>query len=245
MRAATNLEGKNVLLAGAAGRLGAELARQLCAAGARVLLVARQQHELDRLRGELVTRGGCAASACADLADLDQCARVVRAAGEQLGHVDVLIQNAFAYGSPAGGAQRLKLDLTTPIALTRAVLPAMLHARAGHIIHIASLAGPLPHDTVRAAAKAGLAAFSRALRLELEGTGVRVSMVRTSAVVRADGWEDPPGQRAAQTVLGVLADDRPLIEARPCLRPASTPSPTTPSTATTAWPSRASSAGAS
>jgi short-subunit dehydrogenase len=245
MRAATNLAGKNVLLAGAAGRLGAELARQLCAAGAHVLLVAPQQHELDRLRSELVTRGGCAAAACADLADLDQCARVVRAAGEQLGHVDVLIQNAVAHGSPPSRAQRLKLDLTTPIALTRAVLPAMLRARAGHIVHIASLAGPLPHDTVRAAAKAGLAAFSCALRLELEGTGVRVSMVRASAMPRAERWGETPGQRAAQTVLGVLADDRPMVQARPCPRPAFTPSPTTPSAATTPWPSRASSAGAS
>jgi short-subunit dehydrogenase len=234
-----------VLLAGSAGRLGAELARQLCAAGARVLLVARQQRELERLRSELVHLGGRAAAACADLTDLEQCARVVRTAGEQLGRVDVLIQNAVAHGRPPSGAQLLKLDLTTPIALTRAVLPAMLRARAGHIIHIASLVDPLPHDAVQAAAKAGLAAFSCALRLELEGTGVRVSMVRASTMVRADGWSDSPGQRAARSVLGVLADDRPMVQARPCARPVSTPSPTTPSAATTPWPSRASSAGAS
>jgi short-subunit dehydrogenase len=73
----------------------------------------------------------------------------------------------------------LDLDLTAPILLTRALLPAMLDRRSGCIIHVDSTSGlmALPTSSIYCAAKFGLRGFNDALRREVRGTGIRVCLV--------------------------------------------------------------------
>ena len=78
----------------------------------------------------------------------------------------------------------LLINLTAPLQLTRALLPAMLDARRGHVAFVASIAGRtgVAQESVYAATKSGLLGFADSLHLELAGTGVTVSTISPGAV---------------------------------------------------------------
>jgi short-subunit dehydrogenase len=100
--------------------------------------------------------------------------------------VDVLVNNAglehlgaLQDSAPEILVRSVRLNLEVPLRLTRAVLPAMLARRAGHVVNMASLAGkaPAPFGTAYGATKHGMVGFTRALRAELHGTGVSASAI--------------------------------------------------------------------
>lgn len=101
----------------------------------------------------------------------------------QFGRVDALINNAgisIAQGmwwDDPDPMRVLKTNLEAPIELTRLVLPAMRARRHGQIVNVASVAGIVPFQGVYSASKFGLRGFSLALRRELLGSGVHVSLV--------------------------------------------------------------------
>ena len=88
--------------------------------------------------------------------------------------------------------QILLTNVEGPMLLARAVLPAMLARREGQVVNIASLAGKLglPFASVYGASKAAIIAWSRALRLELEGSGVTVSVVSPGYVAETGMWAE-------------------------------------------------------
>jgi short-subunit dehydrogenase len=180
------LQGKNVLLTGASRGIGPVIARAFARAGANLGLVARNAVALQELADELGKTGVRAVALAADLEDFGHFDKLIEHANEALGPIDVLVNNAaleitasFTDLSPFEISDQLRIDLTAPILLTRAVLPQLLSRKAGHIVNIGSLAGKsgTPYDAVYGAAKAGLIAFSQSLRAELKGTGVSVSSV--------------------------------------------------------------------
>ncbi len=173
----------HVAITGASSGIGAALARELAQRGDAITLVARRRPLLDELAAGLGTR---AHVAVADLTDVERCGEWIAEAEAALGPIDVLVNNAgstlvrrFVDTGPEEVDRLLRLDLITPLRLTRTVLPGMLARGRGTIVDVCSVAAfaPLLGTTYYAAAKAGLAAASEVLRGELRGTGVHVVTV--------------------------------------------------------------------
>jgi short-subunit dehydrogenase len=130
--------------------------------------------------------GGKTHLVAADLADVAHATDWLAPAEAALGPIDVLINNAgmqivrpSAECDDADLAGTLQLDLWSPLALTRAVLPAMIRRGSGTVVNMASAAAltPLPGMCYYNAAKAGLGAYSESLRSELRRTGVNILVV--------------------------------------------------------------------
>lgn len=180
------LENARILLTGAAGGLGQELARQLHEAGASLLLAGRDAARLEALRASL---GTPAAVVVADLNRPEGVALTARAAREF--GVNVLINNA---GAGAFGLfekqawptieQVLATSLQAPVHLTHALLPWLKAQPQAAIVNVGSAFGSVPFAGFAAysAAKAGLRAFSQALRRELADTLVAVVHVAPRAI---------------------------------------------------------------
>ena len=175
------MEPRTAIVTGASHGIGAHIARALAARAMNLLLVARSEDELRRLAAELRTPGATVAVAAVDLAGRQAAQRVAAAAGAELGRVDVLVNNAatepqtrFHVLTPAEIEDVLQVDLTSPLLLSRLLLPGMLERGYGRIINVSSLAGhtSFPHTEAYAAAKDGLTAFSRVLTSDYRGTGV-------------------------------------------------------------------------
>ncbi len=173
---------KVVILTGASAGIGAATARLFAGAGARLALAARSREPLERLAAALP---GAPLAVPTDVADPAACAALVAAAAARFGRVDILINNAgvglagpVAALDPADLARALAVDLLGPLHLMQAALPQM--AGRGQIINVSTVlaAQPLPYLGGYAAAKAALERLSEALRMELRGAGVAVSVVR-------------------------------------------------------------------
>ena len=171
----------HVVVTGASSGIGACLAREFHAQGAEVTIVARRAALLARLKDELGER--CEV-VVADLSAKDATGWV--AAVEARAPIDVFINNAgFNISGPFDAAASAELtrlfqvDLLAPIALARAAVPRMLERGRGTLVNVSSVAGLVPPAGMAcyAAAKAGLAAFSEALRSELQPHGVNVLTV--------------------------------------------------------------------
>jgi short-subunit dehydrogenase len=170
----------HVAITGASTGIGAALARELARTGASLTLVARRRDRLEALAAELGVPCHVAAH---DLADLERACDWVAPAEAALGPLDVLVNNAGAHVAapmldlePERAEALLRLDLLAPLRLSRHVGRAMVARGAGTIVDVTALAAlvPLPGMAHYDAAKAGLAAASEALRVELRGTGVHV-----------------------------------------------------------------------
>jgi short-subunit dehydrogenase len=177
------LSGKHVVITGASSGIGEALARELAKAGAKLTLVSRREDLLQKLAKEI---GGETFIAKHDLGAVEQCCDWIAASEEALGPIDVLVNNAGvqiigrAWELPSEKIETmLRINLLTPLRLTRALLPKMIARGEGMIVDVASMAAlaPTPWMTGYNATKAGLAAASESLRGELLGSGVHVVTV--------------------------------------------------------------------
>jgi len=173
----------HVAITGASRGIGEALVREYARAGAAVTLVARAKDRLEQLAGEV---GGKTFVVAADLTDVEHACDWLGPAEEALGPIDVLVNNAgVQIIAPAARSDTercedmLRLNVHTPMRLTRAVLPAMLARKSGAIVDISSMAAltPMPGMYYYNAAKAALGNASEGLRGELRGTGVHVVTV--------------------------------------------------------------------
>ena len=175
---------RQVLVTGASAGIGREMARQLAAQGAHLILVARRRERLEELSRECAKQGVRTLALPLDLAAPNaakQCMYAVRAAGWQ---VDVLINNAgIGVGGPCWEIpmervhQLLQLNINALVELTYYALPDMLQRGQGGILNVSSLAGEqaIPRLGIYAASKAFVTSFSESLRVECLGRGVHVS----------------------------------------------------------------------
>jgi hypothetical protein len=177
--------GAVALITGASSGLGAEFARQLCARGHDLVVVARRRERLDALADELRERHGRRIEVlCADVADPAGRAQLLGDV-ERLGlEVDVFVPSAgFGMGGPFLEAppERLELLVRTNVeavvAMTRALAPPMAARRSGAIVIVSSLAGaaPMPNFGTYAATKAAMTSFAEMLHWELGRSGVTVT----------------------------------------------------------------------
>lgn len=182
----TTIAGKTVVLTGASRGIGPTIAHALAKQGATVVGVARSQTRLNQVCEEIRDLGGQAIAIPFDLSDVEALSRLAERIEQQVGSIDILINNAgieiyraFQDYSLAELQAILSLNLLSVMELTRQVLPTLLAKNQGHIINIASLASKRghPYDSAYAASKAGLLVWTDSLRQELAGTGVEISAI--------------------------------------------------------------------
>lgn len=180
------IKGKKILLTGASRGIGPIIAETLANRGAIVALAARSSNDLQAVASALTKEGLKVLVVPVDLREHTERERLIRDVLKEFGTIDVLINNAgletegaYTELSWAEILENIEVNLVAPMALTRLILPDMLKNKSGNIINISSIAAKsgAPYAAVYSGAKAGLAEWSRALRLELAGTGVHFSTI--------------------------------------------------------------------
>jgi len=178
-----NLKGKNALVTGASGGIGAAIARTLAAQGARVGISGTNMDKLNALRAEL---GGSAMILPADLSDTAAVAGLADQAEAAMGQLDILINNAGLTRDTLAIRMKdedwdavLNLNLRAAFILSRAALKGMMKRRAGRIISISSIVGVMGNagQANYAASKAGLIGMSKSLAQEVASRGVTVNCI--------------------------------------------------------------------
>lgn len=172
------------VVTGASSGIGAATARELGRRRATVILTARRVRELEAQAEAIRSDGGQAVVIPTDVADPAQVERLANAAIAAVGRVDVLVNCAganwlrpFTMTSADEIAELVRVNLLGAILLTRAVLPGMLERGRGAIISVGSVQSRVAVEPVYSATKFGLRGFSLALRRQLAGSGVSVSLV--------------------------------------------------------------------
>ncbi|RYG04769.1 MAG: SDR family oxidoreductase [Chitinophagaceae bacterium] len=180
MNYSNELSGKIALVTGGTKGAGKAIAERLKAAGATVVITARNKPDQADPDFHFIP---------ADLSEPEAAEAIARETLDRYGRLDILINNLGASETPGGGfaalsnadwEKTISTNLLAPVRLDRAFLPQMLENRSGVIIHIASIQGRLPlYDATLpyAAAKAGLINYSKGLSKEVTAKGVRVLTV--------------------------------------------------------------------
>ncbi|KPI06600.1 3-oxoacyl-(acyl-carrier-protein) reductase [Actinobacteria bacterium OV450] len=191
------LEGTVALVTGASSGIGHSTARELSRQGAAVALVGRREDRLRELASEISADGGTSLVVPADLTDPQAAADVVTRTVEGLGRLDTLVNNAgLMLLGPAAGAdidgwrRMVDVNLMGLMYCSHAAVPHLLKAAAdgprqvADIVNIGSVAGRVAFGMSAAycATKFGVGAFSEALRQELTGQHVRVSVIEPGSV---------------------------------------------------------------
>src|SRR3984885_4827854 len=200
------ISGKRALVTGGSSGIGFEIARQLLERGAWVVITGRRKQALDYAVRAL-TASGEIVGVPADVTTPEGRDRSLHTALQALGGIDILVNNAG--GVRAGSLRRLseveirlmiEVNLTAPILLTRAALPALERSGDAVIVNISSGIGLIgvPFYTPYAAAKAGIAHFGEALRREVAEEGIRVLTIYPTATetpMMATSGMNPVGGR--------------------------------------------------
>jgi NADP-dependent 3-hydroxy acid dehydrogenase YdfG len=186
------LEGKVAAITGASSGIGEATALALAAEGAAVALAARREDRIADLAGRIEKDGGSALAVATDVTDEEQANAFVARANEELGGLDVLVNNAgvMLLGPVAGAPtdqwrQMIEVNLLGLLYCTHAALPIMGAAGSGDIVNVASVAGRTANfgSGVYNMTKWGVVGFSEALRQECSRAGVRVTAIEP-------GWVD-------------------------------------------------------
>ena len=176
------ITGRTAIVLGATSGLGAAIAEGLAREGANVVVVGRDADRAQKRAKSL----GTAVAVPADLTDQDAPARIVAAAEEAFGPVDILVLNGggpkpgtAAALTPADVDSAVSLLVRPHVALVNAVLPGMTDRGWGRIIAVGSsgVQQPLPNLTASNLGRAALAGYLKTLAAEVAGNGVTVNMV--------------------------------------------------------------------
>jgi short-subunit dehydrogenase len=181
-----DLTGARVLLTGASSGIGQALAHALGRQGCRIVLASRDGTKLQAVAEALRQRGGEALVEPVDVTDASQRIRLMDAARERLGGLDVLVNNAgvgatgfFAEADEARLRRVMELNFFACTELARLAIPRLRQGRRPMIVNIASVLGrrAVPGYTEYCASKFALVGWSEALRAELAADGVHVLVV--------------------------------------------------------------------
>jgi short-subunit dehydrogenase len=190
--------GRRVLVTGASSGIGAALSRELAAAGAVVGLCARRTELLDAVLADCRASQPDCQAWTVDLSDLDGIDAFARRVEEEVGPIDVLVNNAAqslggeALTTPWEDIEHIMhLDYLSPIKLTRALLPAMLARGSGRVVTISSMAArtSTPGEAPYSAAKAALSAFFEALAGEFYDSPLRFHLVYPALIDLTPGLD--------------------------------------------------------
>jgi NADP-dependent 3-hydroxy acid dehydrogenase YdfG len=180
-------EARTALVTGASSGIGAAIAKAFGALGWRVAIGARRTDRLAEVALEVDKAGGRGFAHPLDVTQADSIDAFVDAARAALGPADVVVSNA-GVGVPnllhEARVEDLRREIDTnlfgPILLARRVIPALVELGRGDLVFVSSLnaVAPRTFQAAYTAAKAGLEGLARVVQMELEGTGVRSTIVR-------------------------------------------------------------------
>ena len=205
-----NLSGKTALITGASSGIGAATARALAVAGARVLLVARRAADLEKVASSIGTKA--ATIYPVDLSNASAVTQLAERISSAVGTPDIIVNNAGAgqwkfvdETTPAEAVQMMAVPYFAAFYVTHAFLPGMLRRNTGHIVNVSSVGSRFvwPGATAYLAARWAVRGFTEALRADLTGTGIGVTLFE-SGVVQSPYWEHNPGSRERVPKMGRL-----------------------------------------
>lgn len=197
------VQGRVALVTGATSGLGAETARTLAAAGARVAVAGRDQSRGETVVDEIVASGGQAQFFPHDAGRVDSNNELAAAVERSLGAVDILVNNAgtMFFGPLAGHAaadfdRAIAVNLRAPFLLTRALVLLMAERRYGRVIFMSSngAASGAAMTSLYAITKAGMEGLMRALMAEFAAFGITFNTVQpglTDTPLTATMLSDP------------------------------------------------------
>ena len=181
-----DLRGRRILITGASGGIGRRLAERAAAAGARLVLAARSADRLDELARDLTAGGAEAVAVTADVTAEADRRRLLEAAVERFGGLDVLINNAgvasfghFADSSEAVLRQVMEVNFFAPAELIRRAAPILMEGHQPAVVNVASMCGRrgVPAWSEYSASKFALCGLTEALRGELARFGIDVLLI--------------------------------------------------------------------
>lgn len=222
-----------IVITGASGGIGAEVARRTAARGAKLVLVARRT---DALAAVAADCGDGTVTVTGDLTRREDADRTVEEAVARLGHIDVWINNvgrgiwrAPSELTDSDVEEMIRVNVLTALHGMQAVLPHFKERGAGHLINISSMLGRVPHAINRSGyngAKHFLGALTANFRTEIQAThpGIAVSLVSPGVVYTDFGKHavhgGPESRRlaggqevgeAAEVIVGVIESRRPDV----------------------------------
>ena len=194
-------ERRPALVTGASSGIGAATATALAASGHPVALGARRADRCAEVAAAIRAGGGTAFAHAVDVADDGSVEEFVAAASDALGPIEIVVAGAGEVAperihtlESAAFAAQLQVNLVGAHRLVSSIVPGMVRRQRGDVVFISSdvVAGPRPRMGGYVASKWGLEGMVAALRMELEGTGVRVSTVRPGPTVTGMGmdWDE-------------------------------------------------------
>ncbi len=221
------LTGKACAVTGASSGIGRETARRLCGEGANVLLIARSEEALSEAAEACAAEPGNAATLALNVTAEDAGGRIVAAAGESFGQLDVLVNNA-------GTAQRRDLDdvpdedwyaafelnVMAPLRAIRAAAPAMAERGWGRVVNVSSSSGKRPSQATPeySVAKAAELSLSRLFADRYAKRGVLVNAICPGPVA-TELWVGEGGLADQEKELSGLGSREEALEAAAAARP--------------------------
>jgi short-subunit dehydrogenase len=219
--------GKRVLITGASSGIGAALARRLAADGAVVGLVARRPERLAEVLADCRRTSAASTMWVADLAETATVGQLALRAWDDLGGIDVLVNNAAIPKrrtvdalDPAEVETVMRVNFFAPMRMTLAVLPRMLARGDGVIANVSSVGGRLGiiHEAAYCASKFALCGWSESMAVDLHDTGVSVRLIQPGPV-DTEIWDQPdnedplydgpkaPAEEVADGIIAALDSD--------------------------------------
>jgi NAD(P)-dependent dehydrogenase (short-subunit alcohol dehydrogenase family) len=187
------VKGRVVLITGGSSGIGKAAALKVAGAGAKTIIVARSQDELDATKAEIEKAGGTCVAISADLTKGESCNELVQKVLSEHGGVDILINNAgrsirrsvaLSYDRFHDYERTMELNYFGSLRLIMGFLPKMTERKRGHIINISSIGvlASAPRFSAYVSSKAALDAFSRCAQAEFSDAGVSFTTVNMPLV---------------------------------------------------------------
>jgi NADP-dependent 3-hydroxy acid dehydrogenase YdfG len=189
-----SLRGKVALVTGASKGIGRATAMRLAEDGADLVIGATRVDLLETLKKDVQGLAVQSLAKRCDVTDLSECKSLVETALKKFGRIDILVNNAGAGFSgkivdsdPGEVEQMVKVNILGVYYMTRSVLSSMIERRCGHIVNIGSVAGLKysPGFSMYSATKFAVRAFSEALRNEVQGYNIRVTLINPGMTMTA------------------------------------------------------------
>ncbi len=190
-----DLDGMRAVVAGGSRGIGRAIALGLAEAGAGVSICARGAEALAAARDDIARHGRTAHAATCDLADAAAIPRYIEAAAAALGGIDILVNNASAFGTSddeAGWTASISVDLLATVRATRAALPYLEKSDAGSILNISSISGfrASARTPPYGAVKAAILEYTQTTAAQFARKGIRANCIAPGSIEFPGGtWE--------------------------------------------------------
>lgn len=234
---AGKLDGQVALITGASSGIGAAIARAFLGEGADLVVVARREERLTALAQTARAAGRRVISVVGDTREEDTAERAVHAATDQLGRLDILVNNVgigiyknLIDTSASDYDAMMSTNMRSTFVFTRHAVPVLLRSGAGSIINVSSMAGVMGFagEAVYCATKFAQVGFTQALDRELRPHGIKVGVLcpggvktefalgtgRTAEGVAASGMLDADDVAAAALLMATTSAGARVVEIR-------------------------------